>query len=181
VADAPSPADGAPAPYDRQTLSRRRLTARVLDLAVAAILVALYGLQVPGGPVWLLLAVAYLALGDALTRRGSPGKRLVGLQVVQVRKKRHAGWRSSLIRNGPGAVPLLLLLIHGALGVILAAAVGGLVLALETYLTLREGDGIRIGDICADTAVIPDDVPLSEVVDSDEYEAYGTGEERRDR
>lgn len=176
AADTPLPR-GAPTPDDRRRLAAKRMTARAVDLALAGVLVLLYWLHVPGGALWLIAAALYLTFGDALLRSGSAGKRLVGLQVVQLRRRRHASWRGSAIRNGPGAVLLLLLLIHGALGIVLFAVVGGLVLALEGYLVIREGDGIRVGDIFADTAVIPDDVPLSEVMDSEELPAYETPEE----
>ena len=122
AADKPLPR-GAPTPADRRRLAAKRMTARAVDLAIAGVLVLLYWLHVPGGALWLIAATLYLTFGDALLRSGSVGKRIVGLQVVQLRRRRHASWRGSAIRNGPGAVVLLLLLIHGALGIVLFAVV----------------------------------------------------------
>jgi len=128
------------------TLTGRRYGARAVDL-VACLL--LWQLGAPG-PV---LAVLWLLLADALPRGASLGKRAFGLRVLHAPSGRPCGLRRSLVRNLPLAATLPLTAL-GWVGDALALMLGAAVWAFEGALVWTEDDGVRIGDIFAETVVV---------------------------
>jgi uncharacterized RDD family membrane protein YckC len=147
-----------------QPLTLRRFGARAVDLAIG---VALW--QVPGFGGLLLLF--WLLLADALPGGASLGKRAFGLRVVNG-KGRPCSPRRSVVRNLPLAAVAPLSFFLGWVGDALAAMIGLLVWGFEAALVASEDDGIRIGDIFAETRVVEERARL----DAQPAEASGTAE-----
>lgn len=135
----------------RQVL-RRRWFAKSVDVFIVIAL----GVVLPRfiGP---LLGFAYSLFADALPQgltgnRGSFGKRLVGLGVVNRKERRPITLTESVIRNSPVGVATFFAIIP-IVGWIILFVVGVPLLAMEVYLMLRK-DGLRLGDVMADTEVV---------------------------
>ena len=127
-------AKGLVSPYVKADL-RKRLSAAVIDAALVATAILLYG--VSGSLGFLAAAALYLAFRDACAGR-SLGKLLCGLMVVSVETGRPATALDSLRRN-------LILLLPGA---------NLVALFLEAATIVRDVQGQRLGDRLAQTQVI---------------------------
>jgi uncharacterized RDD family membrane protein YckC len=138
--------DKGPAPRRQPPELFDRFAAKAIDGALWILL----ALLVP--PAGTLFGVLFWLFCDGLYGGASPGKRIVGLIVLQKDERRPANLKESTLRNVPFAVPALLLLLPG--GPIFCAVVGIPVLALETYFLLSDPDEVRLGDIFADTRVV---------------------------
>ena len=122
--------------------------ARAIDLFV---FLAAASIDNPVGPLGGLL---YLLIADGFAQGRSLGKLLIGIQVVQRRSGRPAGFRGSILRNLPVAFAGLLALIP-LVGLVLFFTLGAGVLAFESYMVLTDEEGARAGDVLADTRVVP--------------------------
>jgi len=121
--------------------------ARLIDLFV---FLAAASIDNPVGPLGGLL---YLLISDGFAQGRSLGKLLIGIQVVQRRSGRAAGFRGSILRNLPIAFAGLLALIP-LVGLVLFFTLGAGVLAFESYMVLTDEEGARAGDVLADTRVV---------------------------
>jgi YD repeat-containing protein len=142
---------------------RARYLARIVGKA-ADLIIALSLWQIPG-PAGVLAALFYLLMADAFPGGRSAGKRLTGLAVVRLDGD-PMDFQSSLLRNLTVGLPFLLYLVP-FVGPILAYAVGGAVLLIETYLGFYDPDGQRAGDTLAETVVVEfrydaDELPVSD-------------------
>ncbi len=113
-------------------------------------------------PVGILAGALYVVFADGLFSGQSLGKKLIGLRVMVVDaegNERPCGFQDSMIRNLPYGVFFLL----GTVPFVrwLFFLVGTVFLLAETYFALSDEEGIRIGDVYANTRVI-DDVGRSE-------------------
>lgn len=122
-----------------------RFAAKAIDGAIWLLCAAL----VP--PAGTVFGVLFWLFSDGFGG-ASPGKRVVGLMVLQKFDRRPAGLKESTLRNIPFAVPALLLLLPA--GPVFCAVVGIPVLILESYFLLSDPDEARIGDIFADSVVV---------------------------
>lgn len=104
-------------------------------------------------PFGTVLGILYILLADGLISGASPLKWLVGLRCVDKVSKEPAGFRESVLRNLPFGLVALMLLIP-VLGVVLAAILGVIFLGVEAYFLYSDPEGLRLGDVLADTTVI---------------------------
>jgi uncharacterized RDD family membrane protein YckC len=132
-------------PYPKADLALRGI-ARLVDFAFAF---ALVKTSTQVGP---FLAALYLLVADGLLSGQSIGKRLLGVRVVVIPRRVPAGYHESLLRNAPFALVVVFWSVPVLWPVLLVAGVP--ILALESYLSLTDRLGIRVGDIFADTQVV---------------------------
>ena len=115
------------------------------------------------GLVVTLCGIAYMASRDALPIKdldgASIGKKLVGLKAVN-RNGQNITWEQSAKRNLPFFLPSLIALVFSfipVLNVVIAFGVGllGLLIVIvELLKVVSDKDGLRIGDLFAETRVI---------------------------
>lgn len=128
-----------------------RCLAKVIDLIIA---MALW--KVLPTPIGFFAATVYLLIGDGMPPRGqSLGKRLIGLRVVITPSQIDppaCAWKQSMIRN----IPFVLCCFSTVLGFLgmLIFIVGIVLIAFETYFIFSDDQGIRLGDIFANTKVL---------------------------
>jgi len=122
----------------------RRIFAFLID-AVVAFLFSL--LPIVG---WLM-GFLYMLLRDGLTEKGSPGKKLIDLQVTTNNGGR-VTFRESIHRNIIFAFPVLLSIIP-IVGSILAGLFGLVIYVMELLAINNDPNGRRNGDRWADTIV----------------------------
>ena len=136
----------------RRGTMENRLWAKLIDFSVVALI--LFGTNWFFGEFWLFIMSPLLWSMIEMWNEGqSPGKWLLGLQVVDSLGAQYPTFSGCLIRN----FPFILLSISifyfdtliGFSGVIFAI----LLLALETYFVLLIQTGIRIGDVLSTTRV----------------------------
>lgn len=84
--------------------------------------------------VAMLAVLAYALLRDGLFGGRSPGKKLMGLKVVNVRKNTPCSFKDSLLRNLTFMVPLLNF--------------------IECLMPFVDAEGLRFGDKLAGTQVV---------------------------
>jgi uncharacterized RDD family membrane protein YckC len=102
----------------------------------------------------IVAGAMYILISDGFFRGQSVGKKLIGLKVVTTQgESRASTFRESMIRNVPYAAAILL----GSfplLGWFLFFTLGLFVVSVEAYFVYADDQGIRLGDIFADTQVI---------------------------
>jgi len=141
-------------PWPKADLLQRSV-ARFADLVVTVLL----GRLIPEiGP---LIAIAYLLLADGLMDGQSLGKRLGGVKVIHTGHRRNARYRESMVRNAPLALIGVFYLIP-LIGWVLFILGGVFVAVFESYMAFTDRQGLRIGDVFADTQVIDASVPLED-------------------
>lgn len=103
---------------------------------------------------WIPFLVSLAAWGmvESTGRGQSPGKWLLGLHTIEVRKGLKVNFYSGLIRNLPFFQVNVGLMWGGFLGFLMVAT-GIAWLALETYFTFQVSTGIRVGDVLGYTRV----------------------------
>jgi uncharacterized RDD family membrane protein YckC len=124
-----------------------RAAARLIDSVIC------WAMYVSVGPAGVMLSLLYILFADGLLAGQSPGKKICGIKVVYVPTRSGARHRDSVLRNAPFGLIIILSMLpefgHRAffagLGVI-----GG----IEALLCLREREGLRLGDLWAQTQVI---------------------------
>ncbi len=132
-------------PYPKADLTLRAL-ARLVDFVVAF---ALAWYAPPVGPI---AAAVYMLVADALMNGQSLGKRLFGVRAVSVSRRAPAGLMESVLRNSPFA----LVAVFGSVPFLWTAlfVAGPVILVFEGYRAVTEPQGIRMGDLFADTQVV---------------------------
>ena len=106
-----------------------------------------------------LIAIAYLLLADGFLIGQSPGKKLGGVKVVNLKTGLPARYRESAVRNLPFALVALFYYIP-IIGWVLFPVAGLFIVAFESYMAWTDRLGLRIGDVFADTQVIDASVPV---------------------
>ncbi|MFQ5579778.1 MAG: RDD family protein [Nitrospiria bacterium] len=125
-----------------------RFIAKFIDfLIVAAIF------QIPL-EISFLAALAYLLIADGFANGRSPGKQLIGLQVVLPDPLRGISFKESIIRNIPLGVGFLFSHIP-VIGWLLVL----LIVGFESLLIIGNTKGYRIGDELAKTQVLDQMTP----------------------
>lgn len=132
-------------PYPKADLTLRAL-ARLVDFLVAF---ALAWCAPPVGPI---AAAVYMLVADALMNGQSLGKRLFGVRAISVSRRAPAGLVESVLRNSPFA----LVAVFGSVALLWPAlfVAGPAILLFEGYRAVTEPQGIRMGDLFADTQVV---------------------------
>lgn len=100
-------------------------------------------------PVGFLSGLAYILISDGFAGGKSIGKRLVGLQTMQVGNREAAGFRESIIRNLPLGCAQIAFAIPWV-GWLASLAI----LAFESLLIIGNEQGRRLGDEVARTQVL---------------------------
>jgi hypothetical protein len=120
-----------------------RFIAKFVDviLAVAA------GQLLP--PVGWLAGLAYVLICDGFSGGRSIGKRLTGLQTINLRTRELGGFKESIVRNLPLGLAYLLFSVP-YIGWIIASVI----IALEGLLVIGNEQGLRLGDEVAHTQVL---------------------------
>lgn len=136
----------------RRGTMENRLWAKLIDFSI--VMLILFGVNWFFASAWLFVAAPLMWTFVELWNEGqSPGKWLLGLQVIDSLGAQYPTFSGCLIRNIPFAI-LCISIFHynhilGFSGVILSI----LMLALETYFVLLIQTGIRIGDVLSVTRV----------------------------
>ena len=153
-----------------QVAAWRRAAAKLIDGAIAAAaLLALVPLAPSLGQV--LYVVIFIPVGWVLLAdwKGSVGKRVLRLKVVDARTGRPCGpWQSvtrnvwlnvgSFLRQGiPGlvGVPAAELATDYPVWNVLASSLSALVIVVEAWLVVARRSRQRVGDLLASTVVVP--------------------------
>lgn len=134
-------------PYPKLDL-RVRLVARLMDAAIATAFIVLLR-----GPAGALLATLFLLLADALFQGQSPGKKCLGLKVVQLSTRQGAGIKASARRNAILAICPLFTAIPAA-GFWIAPLAALCLSGAEFFFARVHPLGMRLGDGWAGTQVI---------------------------
>ncbi len=131
-----------------------RAGARVTDCAIA------WALWVASGPAGVVLALLYLLFADGMIQGQSPGKKLFGIRVVYLPTRQPARHRDSVLRNGPIGLVIILKMMP-ELG--LKAFVAGVLVigGIEAMRVWRDKEGLRLGDLWAQTQVTDGKIALS--------------------
>lgn len=107
-------------------------------------------------PVGVLLGLVYMLVHDGLFQGHSFGKSLFSIRAAMVKNNLLCTVRESAIRNAPLGVATFFGIIP-FWGWILLVLLGLPLIALEIYLMLSSPTGARLGDVMADTHVVPSD------------------------
>lgn len=99
-----------------------------------------------------ILAIGAWGFVDSIGRGQSPGKWLLGLHTIEVRKGQKVKIYSGFIRNLPFFQVNIGLLLGGVWGFLLTST-GLAWLALEAYFTFQVSTGVRVGDVLGYTRV----------------------------
>lgn len=123
-----------------------RAGARLVDLSIAWVLYK------STGPAGLVISLLYLVFADGMLQGQSPGKKLFGVKVVYLPTRSGARHRDSMVRNAPLGLVIILSMMP-ELGLI--AFIGGVVIigGIEAVRCWRDPDGLRLGDLWAQTQV----------------------------
>ena len=128
-----------------------RFIAKFIDFLIAVTI-----WQVLPSPVGFLASLTYVLLADGFPPLGqSLGKRIIGLYVVfspGSDTPHPCDWKHSIIRNVPFAL-FCLGTVLGFLGM-LFFVVGAVLIGFEAYFIYSDDQGIRLGDIFANTKVL---------------------------
>ncbi len=120
-----------------------RFIAKFIDLLIVGGLCEL----LPG--IGFIGGLFYLLISDGFLQGRSPGKWLIGLQVLVPARQAGCSFRESIIRNLPlaGAYCLTVVPYLGWLAM-------GIILTVEGLLVIGNEQGMRIGDELAGTLVL---------------------------
>jgi len=123
-----------------------RAGARLVDVLIAWVLYK------STGPAGIVIALLYTVFADGFLQGQSPGKKLFGVKVVYLPTRSGARHRDSMVRNAPFGLVLILSMMP-ELGLI--AFIAGLVVigGIEAAKCVRDPDGVRLGDLWAQTQV----------------------------
>lgn len=133
-------------PYPKASLLLRG-GARLVDVVIA------WTLYKSTGPAGVVIALLYLLFADGMIQGQSPGKKLFGVKVVYLPTRQGARNRDSVLRNAPFGLTIILSMMP-ELG--FKAFVAGVVVigVIETVKCWRDPDGLRLGDLWAQTQVV---------------------------
>lgn len=124
-----------------------RFIAKAIDFLIGAAMALALS---PIGPIAGLL---YILIADGFRHGQSPGKRMIGLQVLHEKEGSPISFKESIERNIPFAIVYIFSIIP-LLGWLLLFIVGLPILLFESYLVYHDEKGIRVGDILAGTQVV---------------------------
>jgi hypothetical protein len=151
-----------------------RAGARLVDVTVAWLLFK------STGPAGIVMALLYILVADAMIQGQSVGKKLFGVKAVFLPTRQGVRHRDSVLRNAPFGLVIILYMMPD-LG--LKAFFGGVVVigAMEAVRAIRDPQGIRWGDIWAQTQVIDGKEPANpaELIRTTGQEARATGRASR--
>lgn len=124
-----------------------RAGARLVDVAIA------WALYWSTGPAGVVMALLYTLFADGMLQGQSPGKKIFGVKVVYVPTRSGARHRDSVLRNSPFGLIIILSMMPelGGRAFFAGLAVIG---SIEALQCLRDREGIRLGDLWAQTQVI---------------------------
>ncbi|MDP1915408.1 MAG: RDD family protein [Myxococcales bacterium] len=133
-------------PYPKASLLLRG-GARLVDVVIA------WTLYKSTGPAGVVIALLYLLFADGMIQGQSPGKKLFGVKVVYLPNRQGARNRDSVLRNAPFGLTIILSMMP-ELG--FKAFIAGVVVigVIETVKCWRDPDGLRLGDLWAQTQVV---------------------------
>lgn len=133
-------------PYPKASLFLRGC-ARAVDILLA------WALYESTGPAGIVIALLYLLFADGLIEGQSPGKKLFGVRVVYLPTRQGARRRDSVLRNAPFGL-IIVLSMMPELG--MKAFVAGILVigGIEAVTCWRDRDGLRYGDLWAQTQVV---------------------------
>ncbi len=141
---------------DKKYLMKNNLkvaqTARIIAKAVDLFIALVFGFVLY--PWGVVLGLIYIAICDSLPGGQSFGKRFMGIAVYSLNDGCPCSAKQSFIRNLPFLVPLFFLIIP-LWGWIFSALFGLVLTLIELYLLVRLDSGHRLGDVMADTTVVP--------------------------
>jgi uncharacterized RDD family membrane protein YckC len=100
-----------------------------------------------------VIALLYLLFADGMIQGQSPGKKVFGVKVVYLPTRQGARHRDSVLRNAPFGL-IIILSMMPELG--FKAFVAGIVVigGIEAVKCWRDRDGLRLGDLWAQTQVV---------------------------
>lgn len=124
-----------------------RVSAKFMDMAFALILASLLS---PIGPI---TGLVYMLIADGLMEGKSIGKLLVGIRVVTQDTSAQCSIHKSILRNIPFGFAVFMFIIP-VIGLFLFISFGLTVIAVEVYFLYTDINGLRIGDVLADTFVV---------------------------
>lgn len=133
-------------PYPKASLLLRG-GARLVDVLIA------WTLYQSTGPAGIVIALLYLLFADGMIQGQSPGKKLFGVKVVYLPNRQSARNRDSVLRNAPFGL-IIILSMMPELG--FKAFVAGILVigGIEAVKCWRDRDGLRLGDLWAQTQVV---------------------------
>lgn len=113
------------------------------------------------GPAGIVMALLYLLFADGMLAGQSPGKKLFGVKVIYLPTREGARHRDSVLRNAPFGLVIILSMMP-ELGK--EAFIGGLLVigGIEMFRVWRDRDGLRLGDLWAQTQVIDGKVSVAQ-------------------
>ncbi len=124
-----------------------RVSAKFIDMAFALILASVLS---PIGPI---TGLVYILIADGLMEGRSLGKLLVGTKVVVQDTSAQCSIHKSILRNIPFGFAVFMFIVP-VIGLFLFISFGLTVIAVEVYFLYTDINGIRIGDVLADTFVV---------------------------
>lgn len=149
--------------------------ARLVDTAIAWLL------YTATGPAGIVMALIYILFADAMINGQSFGKKLFGVKAIFLPTRSGVRHRDSVLRNGPFGLVIILFMMPD-LG--FKAFIGGIVVigGIEAVRAWRDPQGLRLGDLWAQTQVIDGKEPVAqgELVTRPAEEARATGRANKD-
>ncbi len=120
-----------------------RFVAKLIDLFIVA------AASEMASPVGFLSGLAYILIADGFAGGKSIGKRLIGLETIQLDSRGPAGFRESILRNLPFGCAQIAFAIPW-IGWLMSLAI----VAFESLLIIGNEQGRRLGDEVAGTQVL---------------------------
>ena len=153
-----------------------RAGARLVDIGIAWLL------YIATGPAGIVMALLYILFADAMIYGQSLGKKLFGVKAIFLPTRSVVRHRDSVLRNAPFGLVIIFAMMPD-LGV--KAFVGGALVigGIEAVRAWRDPQGLRLGDLWAQTQVIDGKEPAAQgdlVTRVDEEEARATGRANKD-
>lgn len=133
-----------------KTAKNARIIAKLIDLFIVLAMSSLIY------PVGVLFGCIYMSLSDCLNQGQSVGKKIIGFSVISLIDGKPCTKKQSFIRNLPIVIPLFFMIIP-LWGWILAGILALPLFLLEVYFIYKIESTKRLGDVMADTTVIPND------------------------
>ena len=138
-----------------EELKKADVLLRVVSKALDILLIAAAWELLPRAGFFA--GIFYILVSDGLLSGRSLGKKVIGLQVISLKTKMPCSMRGSILRNLPFAIGLLSLKIP-----LFGWIVLGAICLLEIILIIGSADGVRLGDMLAQTTVVARDEKTEE-------------------
>ncbi|PLX18434.1 MAG: hypothetical protein C0601_04560 [Candidatus Muiribacterium halophilum] len=128
---------------------KKRIIAAIIDMVIVSILVFM-------GLITGVLATVYMLFRDNLTKKGSLGKLLMGINIIDINKKTRAAVNQRIGRNFFAAVLLLLFVFFRNIILInyIVAGVLAIYAAAEFYYIYSDEKGQRLSDKLSRTILV---------------------------